>query len=520
MGFQGHRPSCKVSWPLILVAGAEKTGKSYTVAELTGSDLIGETFWIEFGENTAEEYGAVPGARYIVADHDGTFNDVLRRVREAIAEPTRDGKPNLIVIDSASLIWETISAEVQQIANRRKKADVDAESKISHDLWNIAKDRWKKLIRLLKSHKGPVVLVARLDVVAVMDAAGQPTKEKTRKVQAHKSLPYDVDVIVQIPEYRKYQITGVRSLVFDMPPGESFDAPPDFTLDGLLRRMGLAELGLAEARQFVEPAPSAEDAMAEAGGTPQDRPAERHRGRVDDEWNTATGKPLPPPGPAMPDPTADEINEMVRLIGVKRHVFNGHCAGVVSQLVRRPIGDPGELSQAEVRSVIETLNGEPDWTPPAADAAPAGPAPVGTPDNPAITAPQQKALHAVLNKAGYGARAKGLELLGRYVGRPLESSEHLSKAEASSIIDKLSNGELPPPAVEQQPGPDALGEGISEFDALDQMILDVTSQQGHDGVQQAITVEVGRRSITATDAGILRERLAVHMAELKTGAVK
>ena len=93
MAFKGHRPTGATSWPLILVAGAPKTGKSYTVAELTGSDLIGETFWIEFGEPTAEEYGQVPGARYILAEHDGTFNDVLtsNNVYESIREVLRPG---------------------------------------------------------------------------------------------------------------------------------------------------------------------------------------------------------------------------------------------------------------------------------------------------------------------------------------------------------------------------------------------------------------------------------------------
>lgn len=508
MSFQGHRPSCKVSWPLILVAGAEKTGKSYTVAELTGSDLIGETFWIEFGENTAEEYGAVPGARYIVADHDGTFNDVCRRVREAVAEPPRDGKPNLIVIDSVSLIWEMLSAEMQQVANRRKKADVDAESKITSDLWNIAKERWKKLIRILRTHNGPVVLVARLEVVAVMDASGQPTKDKTRKVQAHKSLPYAVDVIIQIPEYRKYQITGVRSLVFNMPPGETFDAPPDFTLDGLLRRMGLAELGLAEPRQFVEPAPSAQDAMAEVGGTPEDRPAQRFYRAPDDEWNTASGQPLAPPAPSVPRATGDQINEMVRLLGVKRHVFNGHCAPVVTQMVRRPIGDPGELSQAEIRTVIETLNGEDDWTPPAP----------GTPDNPVIGRADHRQMQALFKEAGIVDRDAQHAFIQRVLrlDKPLASRNNITPDQFKAIRHALSTGEVPP--APEPPGPDAMGEGISEYDALDQMILDVMSDEARAEVEQAITVELGRGTITATGAGVLRRRLADHVAQAKAGA--
>lgn len=515
MAFQGHRPTGATSWPFILVAGAPKTGKSYTVAELTGSDLIGETFWIEFGEPTANEYGNVPGARYILAEHDGTFNDVLRRVREAIAEPTRDGKPNLIVVDCVSLIWELLSAEMQDVANRRRKADVDAETKITNDLWNIAKARWKKLIRLLRSHNGPVVVVARLEVVAVMDAAGQPTKEKMQKVQAHKSLPYDVDVIVQIPEYRRYQITGVRSLVFSIPPGEKFDAPPEFTLDGLLRKMGLAELGIAESRQFVEPVPSAQDAMAEFGGPQQDRPAQRSRGPVEDEWNTASGQQLPPPSPAMPSPTVDEINEIVRLIGKKRGVYNEDCARVVSELVRRRIDDPTALSQAEARTIIETLTAEVDLIP-----LPTTPEPATVPGSPPVrmvTEAQKKMLWGTINRQGH-SHAGGHLLMSQILDRQITSTDQLSLEDATTVINKLSTGEIPRPSAAAPPGPDQIGEGISEFDALDQMILDVASETAHDEAQQAITVEVGRGSITAADAGILRERLAEQVKRAKAGA--
>ena len=116
----------------------------------------------------------------------------------------------------------------------------------------------------------------------------------------------------------------------------------------------------------------------------------------------------------------------------------------------------------------------------------AAPAPaVGTPNNPGITGPQQKAMHALLNKAGYGDRAKGLALLARYVGHPLESSSQLSKAEAKAVIDKLSNGELPTPA----PGPNANGEGIAEFDVLFQIINNASTDEEFDQARADIERE-------------------------------
>lgn len=264
-----------------------------------------------------------------------------------------------------------------------------------------------------------------------------------------------------------------------------------------------------------------QDRDTEAPQDRPDRPAKRHPGRVDDEWNTASGQQLPSPAPGMPSATDEQIGEMVRLLGVKRGVFNGQCARVVSELVRRRIDDPRGLSQAEARSVIEALTAEPDQTAaaPEPEAAPAGPAPVGTPSNPGITAPQQKAMHALLNKAGYGDRAKGLELLARYVGRPLESSKDLSKAEANTVITKLSNGELPPPApVPADDGPAPSDEGISEFDALDQMIRDVDSDEAVAEVEKAIADELLRRGITQSDAELLLERLSAHVRNAKAAA--
>lgn len=432
-GFQGHRPTCQTSYPLILLAGAEKTGKSYSVAELSGSDLIGETFWIEFGENTAEEYGQVPGARYIVADHDGTFNDVCRRAREAVAEPPVNGKPNLIVIDSVSPIWELLSEEMQQVANRRKKADIDAESKITSDLWNVAKERWKKLIRILKTHNGPVVLVARLEVVAVMDAGGQPTKDKTRKVQAHKSLPFAVDVIVQIPEYRKYQITGVRSLVFNMPPGETFDAPPDFTLDSLLRRMGLAELGVAEPRQFVEPVPSARDAMADVGGTGDDRPVQRHRGPVEDEWNGGPGR--------SPEATREQLGDLAKGLRIVRGISDeADMLAAVSTLAGRQITAPEQLTRVDAERALSALRSE-DEARRAAQPAPAGPEAPAAEAKPAMASGAQlTALNAALGGIGITERNARITWAAEQVSRQLGSTKDLTRAEASRLIDALPKG--------------------------------------------------------------------------------
>ena len=264
---------------------------------------------------------------------------------------------------------------------------------------------------------------------------------------------------------------------------------------------------------------------------PQDRPAQRHRGPVDDEWNTVPpqavadqqdrdaeapqDRPLPPPAPGVPNATGKQIGEIVQLLGVKRGVYNDQCAGAVAQLVRRPVEDPRTLSQAEARSIIETLTGEKDLVPLPTMPEPA-PAADGPPTRMAIEA-QKKMMWATITKQGH-THDGGHVLMSRILRREITSTNQLTYDDATTVINALGTGEIPPPLDPEPTGPDSVGGGIAEFDALDQMILDVTSDEARAEVEQAITVEVGRGTITAVGAGVLRKRLAEHVAQAKAGA--
>ncbi len=239
-----------------------------------------------------------------------------------------------------------------------------------------------------------------------------------------------------------------------------------------------------------------------------ERKSQRRTASADNEWNTATGQQLPPPAPGMPSATLDEINEIVRLLGAKRRVYNGQCAGVVSQLVRRRIDNPRTLSQSEARSIIETLTAEPDPPPPA-------PVTDGTPDSPGITDPQMKRIQAVFTEKGITGAQEKRDYAGRMLGLdgPVKSVGGLSQGQASQLLDAMRTGEIPAPA-----GPNANGEGISEFDVLDQMILDVHDQQSQMDTEDAIGAELNRGTITESDAELLRERLAGHAERAKAGA--
>lgn len=73
------------------------------------------------------------------------------------------------------------------------------------------------------------------------------------------------------------------------------------------------------------------------------------------------------------------------------------------------------------------------------------------PDPDAITEPQIRKLMAIFNEQGIKAKDERLKVLSAMAGRDLASSKELSKAEASTIIDKLE--QLPVPESSEPPLP-------------------------------------------------------------------
>lgn len=245
MTIQTRRPTGKPSWPITLLAGAEKAGKSWACAEASTSDLIGRTLWVGIGEDDPDEYGAIPGADFDIVVHDGTYRSILQAVIDATTEPVGD-KPTLVVLDSMTRLWELITADMQELANRRARAKAEKykrpvpteDAQISMDLWNLAKDRWDHVFDALRAHQGPALVTARLEEVTVMDGDGKPTTEKTLKVKANKALPYDVGAIVELPARGEAWLRGVRSARLQV---EERTRLQKFTVDTLWRKLGLAD---------------------------------------------------------------------------------------------------------------------------------------------------------------------------------------------------------------------------------------------------------------------------------------
>lgn len=248
-----RRPTGRVPWPLILIEGGEKSGKSYACALLSTSKRIGTMYWIDLGEGAADEYGAIPGADYLVVEHDGTWAQIQAAVdavkAEAQAAQVAGLPPVTLVIDSMTAEWDLLkdwaadrarqrhAAKVRNSNGRVKPLAADEEPKISMDLWNEAGARHRKLMTTLMTFPGIVLLTARGKDVAALDDKGSPIPNaREYKVEGHKTLGYDVSCWIRLDRTQPGSVIGVRSVHVGVRPG--YDDPvalaADWSLESII----------------------------------------------------------------------------------------------------------------------------------------------------------------------------------------------------------------------------------------------------------------------------------------------
>ena len=243
---QTRKPTGRAPWPIVLLAGAEKAGKSWAAAEATGHDLIRDAYWLGIGEDDPDEYAQVPGADFSIIEHDGTYGAILQSLRDLAALPVDPAHPDLLIVDSMGRLWAQLSDMAQAEANQRAAAKAakyhrpapEEDVTIGMDLWNRAKGRWNDALDLLRAFPGPVIVTARLSVVTVMDAQGQPTKEKTDKIEAEKNLAYEVAAVVKMRARGDAELSGVRSVKLQL------DRPTplrEFSIANLWDAMGVGQ---------------------------------------------------------------------------------------------------------------------------------------------------------------------------------------------------------------------------------------------------------------------------------------
>ncbi len=237
-GLRTRKPTGRVPWPCILLEGEEKAGKSWALAQFSASDRIGTLYWIDLDEGAADEYGAIPGTRYEVVEHDGSYAAVLAAIQAVKAEARRAataGEPPVVLgIDTGSTIWDGLKDWASERAAKSSKnrellkRDPNAEVTISQNLWNDAGSRWRKVQTELLTFPGIVVVTARGKEVTDVDSNGRPIEgQKKWSVQTHREFPYSASVWVRLRRGHRPLIVGARSVHVGIKPGE--DAARDVT---------------------------------------------------------------------------------------------------------------------------------------------------------------------------------------------------------------------------------------------------------------------------------------------------
>lgn len=261
-------PTGAISWPIILLAGGPKAGKSFRAIEASGSKWIGQTFYIAVGETDVDELIHVPGARFEEFTHDGTLKDIATAFREASAEPQVDGKPTLLIFDSSTPFWDLVQAEQRAVSIKRKikRAEEQAKkyggdigdarqrvldtaeeggAKIEFDQWPIIHERFGRILKIANMHNGPVIITARLDETTVVDSAGKPTKDKQWSIKTSGKAPYDVQGIIEMPKFGEpAYLRGIRSPVMaarGVKPTDINQLPDDWNFDWLWAQYGIGD---------------------------------------------------------------------------------------------------------------------------------------------------------------------------------------------------------------------------------------------------------------------------------------
>ncbi|WP_149264243.1 hypothetical protein [Actinomadura sp. K4S16] len=405
--YKTHRPSGQKAPPLVLLEGGEKTGKSYKAAEFTGSDRLSRSFWIEFGEVTAEEYGKVPGANYEIVEWDGTYADLYGAIQwvhgRAQAARAAGEKPVSLTIDTMSAEWELLRGWVNNRAraarfNREKlEADPDAEIVIFPNLWNDANDRDSAIMRLLMTFPGIVIMICRGKKVAAFDeATGRPIEGRTDyRVEGNKLIASRASCWVRLSLDEPPKLIGCRKVPGGIVPG--VNKPKTLKKTWTLEQVIFEELGYdPEASQvpnLVSPKPERppEDIAADAlaPGASLSRLCELWEEGRRSRYGSVTVSNENGQEELLPHLLKRKIDEHkgVRVSAAQIQRMEalwpkvplsdaGERASFVREVVGRPVNGPNDLTGAEMEQLIARLDA---WaqqeTPPQA-----GHEPDGSPD--------------------------------------------------------------------------------------------------------------------------------------------
>lgn len=207
MTLQITPPTGSTPWPFIVLAGEGKHGKTFAALHAGTHDSIGNTYVVTFNQPRPDDYQHA-NPTFSIIEAERTITSLLAAIDLAVTQPATSGKPNLVIVDSLGDVWSYLTERAQHKQRQRvekrygRPITIEDDVTVTADLWNDATELWNTVINRLRRHHGPVIATAPLQLVTIMDAAGNPTKDKQWKITGQKRLRQQVDVVAEFREPR------------------------------------------------------------------------------------------------------------------------------------------------------------------------------------------------------------------------------------------------------------------------------------------------------------------------------
>lgn len=291
-----RKPRAGSVWPLILLAGGEFSGKTTAVGIAAASGRFGRTWVLPFGEDPDQIHDYDPDA--VIVEHDGSLYEFAAAVAQIgaqiNAEPLVDGKPQLVLIDSGSVLWDLFSLIAEARARKSDEAAADllrnpyASVNIGPLNWSAVNKMWLRLITELKNMQAVVVMTARGKDGVVIDHRGQIDNtaakrgEKTFRPAIQSETPYATHAYVKLDRDEPPTVLGARvgkhglrpgidePLICDGKPrrrnGKEVTYPP-FTLEWLVFDLLRFDPTGARTASITQPRPALDAAAGEPAPT-------------------------------------------------------------------------------------------------------------------------------------------------------------------------------------------------------------------------------------------------------------
>lgn len=217
-----RKPTGEVGWPSLIIEGKESTWKTSTCLKFTADPRVGAAYVVEVGERRADEYAAL--GNFEIVEHNGSLPQVVGSIRDVMAQPPKDDRPNVLIVDSGTQVWDLVKREAERIAKSSRAAqaklteDPNADIDVGHQAWNKAKDRyWWPWLNELRAWPGLALITCRADEVSKF-VDGRPVANQTDyRIEVEKGTLFIVDGIVRMRGARGPLLVSAKSLKFTVP---------------------------------------------------------------------------------------------------------------------------------------------------------------------------------------------------------------------------------------------------------------------------------------------------------------